>query len=503
MLHPDLRVKRYIRSPEKDRKAYILSNVSGPNRVLQINDGSIETLNTALLERMYFRSVNGVYRQPPQIRFHVVFQKLAKFRSKVLRCFGERPTPVSPDDFVQMYKGRKRAIYSNALDRLSKRGLLRKHGYVNAFVKLEKVKEGKAPRCIQPRSPEYNISLGVYLKHIEHRLYNAIQYAIGSKTPIVAKGFNANEVGEIIHSKWDSFVKPVAIGLDATAFDQHVCAGMLKWEHSIYLELYRTCPSLPNLVKLLKWQIDNKGYGYCWDGTLKYSVKGRRFSGDMNTAMGNCLIMCGLVSAFCAGRFTHYDFVNNGDDCVVILEEKELKNFTGFGRFCDELGFVMKIEKPVKVLEQIDFCQQQPVWVNGSYRMVRHPVTAREKDSMSVLHHQNAESIRKWLMASGECGLALCSGIPIMQSMYKSYIREGLDSKIKFAMGMDTGAYFMSLGMECREVRVHPDTRVSFFLAFGYTPEEQVVLEKEYDGWSYDGTIKQVTSINDISTLAL
>lgn len=65
----------------------------------------------------------------------------------------------------------------------------------------------------------------------------------------------------------------------------------LKWEHSIYNAMFRS----DELAELLGWQLTNKGFARTTDGLIKYEVKGCRMSGDMNTALGNCMIMCALV----------------------------------------------------------------------------------------------------------------------------------------------------------------------------------------------------------------
>lgn len=502
--HSDLRTWYGIRSREKDRAAYFLGNLSGPNRELQINDGSIHTLRTALLTRMFYHNVDGQFLEPPKVMRVVIEGSLGRFRSLVLRNFGPRPTPVSPEHFVEMYHGRRRTLMSNALDRLTQFGLTRGHGETKAFVKLEKVKVGKAPRCIQPRAPEYNISVGVFLKPIEHRLYRSIQRLFGSSTPVVAKGLNALEVGETLASKWGEFYDPVAIGLDAEAFDLHVCASMLAWEHSVYLGLYQRHYQARELARLLKWQINNRGSGYCYDGKLKYRVIGRRFSGDMNTAMGNCLIMCGVVFAYCHHRFPHYQVLNNGDDCVVIIERSELGKFDAFKEHAFTLGFRIKLEKPVDVLEEIEFCQAKPVKLRGSTVMVRTPDKAREKDSISLLHHQNINSIRKWLTAVGECGMSLCSGCPVMQEFYLSYLRNGLCSgKISGAMGMDTGASFLARGMDSLVRRVTPESRDSFYAAFNYTPDEQIALENHFKRWKLVDGIQKCGELLQVATFVM
>lgn len=488
--HPDLCVDYGIRSRDKDRHAFIINGLSGPNRVLQINDGSIHTLRTALLERMFYHAVDGVYMEPPQISRMAIEKTLGQFRSKVVRCYGQRPTPVSPEQFVEMYEGRRKTIMEQALLKLDRVGLKRSDGYTRAFVKLEKVKKAKAPRCIQPRTPEYNICVGVYLKPIEHPLYRAIQRAIGSATPVVAKGLNAQEVGEVLYEKWLEFDDPIAIGLDAEAFDLHVCASMLGWEHSVYESLYSDHYRVSDLKRLLTWQIHNSGVGYCYDGKLKYRVKGRRFSGDMNTAMGNCLIMCGVVQSYCSKWLSKYQFINNGDDCVVIVERRECHKFDAFKNHAHGLGFRIKLEPPVDCFEEIEFCQQRPVYLRDGYVMVRTPDKAREKDSMSLLHHQNIETVKRWLTAVGECGMALCSGCPVMQEFYLALLRSGKAAGgVQRAMGMDTGSWYLARGMDNFKRPVTPEARVSYYKAFGVTPDEQVAMEQYYQNWSIGNQI--------------
>lgn len=384
-----------------------------------------------------------------------------------------------------MYQGRRKAIYENAVEQFMTNGVQRRHAKSRMFVKLEKVKYNKAPRAIQPRDPVYNVAVGCYLKPIEHRLYRAIQLAVKSPYPVVMKGFNAAEVGEIISQHWQLYDRPVGIGLDAKAFDQHVGPGLLKLEHSVYTRLYAGShghPSLPKLSDLLSWQINNEGSGCCFDGTLKYKVKGRRFSGDMNTAMGNCLLMCISIQSFLESYDIKATFVNNGDDCVIFTDASELcrinKHLINY--FDSHVGFQLEIEKPVFNLEEVEFCQSHPVLVNHEWRMVRNFDSAREKDSISLLNLDAPNMAKFWLGAIGECGLALCSGVPVFQEIYKLYMRHGLPSQVAKAVQMESGMQFLAQRMDVEAREITADTRVSFFYAFGITPDEQVVLEKYY-----------------------
>jgi len=474
--------------------------VCGRIRTLKINNAGIDTLKAALLERMYFCKVDGEFVPPPAVDGKHIFRTLSKFRSGLLRKFGPRPSKQTPEEFVEMFRGRKRTIYQNALDEYYEYGVLRKHAVSAAFVKCEKVNPTKAPRCIQPRHPVYNIGMGRYLKHIEHKLYNAVNRMFGEKH-VIMKGYNVEKIGSIITDKWNSFADPVAIGLDATKFDMHVSAEMLEWEHSIYKELYSHDKELK---RLLGYQINNHGVGHCDDGKLRYKVKGRRFSGDMNTALGNCLIMCAMVWEYAKQRNVPIKFINNGDDCVVFMEKEYEEEFTkGLNEWFIEMGFRMTREPTVSELEQIEFCQMRVLKTSRGNIAVRNFDTAREKDTMCLYPLNSEKAMRKWLYAVGECGLALCGGVPVMQAMYSCYMRNGLPSNIGDSVQMQCGARFLAIGLASKSAFITDDARVSFMAAWDYTPDEQVVLEEYYNGLTIDYHPVAYENLEDIDNSPL
>lgn len=458
---------------------YVVHGVGPPVRNLKLNNPDIDTLACALLERMYYCKVDGVFVEPPLPNSGTVFKRLAQFRGRLIATFGYSPSRISPEQFAEMYTGRKRTIYENAVEEYTRYGVSRLDARSNPFVKCEKVKPSGAPRCIQPRKPVYNVALGTFIKHIEHTIYHSIQRVYRSDTPVVMKGLNVDDIASAIVDKWNCFSNPVAVGLDATKFDMHVSEPMLRWEHSIYEKLYN---GNSDLKTLLKWQRSSKGSGYCADGSLKYSVKGRRFSGDMNTGLGNCIIMCGLIYAYAKERGIGIQLANNGDDCVVFLEQRELPAFSlGLDEWFIQMGFRMTVEKPVYNIEEIEFCQMHPINLGESWRMVRNFDTSREKDSICLFDISNNQAYRKWLGAVGECGLALTGGVPVMQSMYGAYGRAGVSSDILKSVQMQSGFLMLSKGMKAKLAVVSSEARFSFFVAFGITPDEQVALEEYYD----------------------
>jgi hypothetical protein len=138
------------------------------------------------------------------------------------------------------------------------------------FVKAEKIgthmpggKCDPAPRVIQPRSARYNVEVGRFLKDLEHRIYSSIAELCGG--PTVMKGYNAAQVAKHIRGMWGTVTRPVAVGLDASRFDQHVSKQALRWEHDVYTRCFRGCDR-KELHRLLQWQLVNSGHSRTKDG---------------------------------------------------------------------------------------------------------------------------------------------------------------------------------------------------------------------------------------------
>lgn len=428
----------------------------------------------AIMERVFFVSNGGRFCRPPLPKRGLIERRLQKFRRLVVRAM---PTVsrISRDQFVGLYTGRRKLVMERAVDSLGRRPLMPKDAFISAFVKAEKVdvttKVDPTPRIIQPRSPRYNVEVGRYLKHIEHRLYRAIAEIFGETT--VSKGLNAGQVGNLIASKWGRYRRPVAVGLDASRFDQHCSMEILKWEHSVYNALYHD----KELQQLLRWQLRNRGWVRCRDGTIKYVTEGCRMSGDMNTALGNCLVMCAMVHAYLGHHGLTASLINNGDDCVLFMEQDDFAKMAGLPRYFEDMGFTMVVEDPVYVLEEVVFCQAQPVQVASGYVMCRQ-WNALSKDLVALKSLRTAAEWEAHRLAVAECGLALAGDLPVFGAMYAMLGRNCESSRRNL---LESGMYYLSLGMTGGRRPVMDLTRVSFYKAFKVTPDRQRSLERFYD----------------------
>jgi len=448
---------------------------------LGVHNSNIVNLERGVLERVFFVKDGDGFSRPPQPIYGAFKRKLSYFKDIIVR--GMLPTtPIKRQEFPLLYRGRRRTVYENAVASLTRKDVDAADARVKCFVKAEKInfsaKKDPAPRIISPRDPRYNVAVGCYLKPIEHSVYRSIANAFGDTT--VAKGLNVEEVANLLWKKWSSFEDPVAVGLDASRFDQHVSIDALRWEHSVYNGIFRDS----QLAKLLSWQLRTKCVGYLPDGKLKYTTEGTRMSGDMNTAMGNCLIMCALVHAHAKEMHIPIKLVNNGDDCVVIMSSRHLRRYTaGLHNWFHDMGFNMKVEEPVRTFEQIEFCQMHPVFDGTTFIMVRNPNISIAKDSLSI-KPLNSESIfRKWVGAVGEGGLSLTGGIPILQSFYMCMERASRGKRLKDDPTQETGWWFLSKNMHRKASNVADAARYSFYVAFDILPDMQVAVERYYDSF--------------------
>lgn len=468
-----------VRKTGNDRGRYVEMYSSASSNVeWYIPNNSIVNLSEGVLKRVLLEKQADGYAPLPPLTSGAL-ACLSQFRAQLVKRVV--PTPIrSREAVVASYTGRKRQRYQRALDTLAVRKPKASDSYIGAFLKLEKSKKDFVPRIVSPRKPTFNLQLLQHLQEMEHKIYYAHTDLFGDVT--IFKGLNAQEQGEAIHRKWSRFTSPVAVGFDASKFDQHVRKEMLQYEHSIYL----ACVSRhnrANLRWLLEQQLVNKVRGNARDGWLRYTVQGSRMSGDVNTSLGNCIIMCAMVWSFCRSRgILKFELCNNGDDCVLIVEKSQLHLVGGFAEYAGRLGFPMVVEKPVYVLEQIEFCQTHPVLVDGSYVMCRDPMKSMSKDVITLIPLHAVKPRKRWVKNVGEAGLSLTGGIPVMQSFYQCLIRSAGNVKRLADKQQDRGGLFWLSKRMSRHASIpSTETRFSFWRAFGIDPAMQMQLETYYD----------------------
>lgn len=479
--HPDLKVVKHRDIQCKLRKTFFIAGLS-PEINFSTYNNSIDAAECAVKERVFFvKDSNGIYTPPPSANptsFTTGMQTFLTEFKKHVKFFN----PMTTEQFALSYQAQKQNRYLNAAKSLLSKAYSIKDSFVKVFLKFEKYnfKPGKqiVPRVISPRGDRYTVSMGRFIKPIEkfiYKIFNTKLFTI----PTILKCYNNVERGSIIHQKWSKFRNPCAISIDAKRFDQHVGVPALRFEHTLYQLFY---PNSKEFKMLCSHQINNKHFCNMPDGFIKYFTKGGRKSGDVNTALGNCVLSTVVCWKLKETLQIEMEFVNDGDDTVIICDAKDEAVIRAFlpGFFLQH-GFTMDVEPTVYEIEQIKFCQSQPIFDGHQYIMVRDPRISLTKDCVALKPLDNPKVAKMWLSSVGQCGLSLTAGIPVVQSFYKCFVRASEGAKMLRDPTFNDWYHYVGKGVKRTDETIHPITRYSFWLAFGIPPEAQIAMEQFYD----------------------
>jgi len=469
-------------------RRFVVVNGVGLEHKLGVQNNSADAVLRALIERSVLceyetgfsvpiRPVEGFYYSSNMQSFaHIVIRFVGPCRR---RSFGA---------VVAMYSGAKQRAYQRAREELESTGFVAEHALLRAFTKFEKQDITKAPRIINPRSVPYNLMLATFLKRAEKLIYKAINEAYGAHTgATVIKGLDARASARVLLSKWQRFKHPVGVGLDAKKFDLHVSVQALRYEHSVYLGLFPGQSDNSILRMLLLLQLRNQGVAYTPDGRVKFAMDGTRCSGDINTSCGNCILMCSLVHALSVALNITVELANNGDDCMVFMEEADEPKFVAAASaFFRQGGFVLTVEPTVRIFERVEFCQTHPVCTAKGWIMVRNHDAVLKKDAMCLLPVTNQKALRKWMGAVGECGLSLTQGVPVQEHMYRAFIRCGLKPSAALVERLNANTSYNERKFVSKDVPITAGARCSYEQAFGISPNWQVIIENFFDTMTLD-----------------
>jgi hypothetical protein len=404
---------------------------------------------------------------------------------------------VTPEDYYIMpmrYGGAKRTRYMNATDDVMSFGVSKSDSTIKMFVKSERIQPDGAkpnpdPRAIQFRNARYCVELARFLKPIEEHLYALSGVGVGvPPSRAIAKGLNQVERAKLLAEKMSCFDDPVVVSLDASRFDQHVDRELLKVEHSVYLQ----CCFDAFFALLLSWQLDNK----CFSSRgIKYKVSGKRMSGDMNTALGNCLLMIIMLVAFMSWC-RKWDVLDDGDDVLVIIERRDLPHLLKTVKIeFLKFGHEMKVENVASRMENVVFCQSQSIeFRTGDYKFVRNPWKVLSCAMTGVKYFNQVGARAKLLYSIGLCELILGLGVPVLQEYALAILRncgvsKGLELPFDGSLMSRVRREMRGLGLRTLE-RVDPQpismcARVSFEVAFGMTVQEQIRVEALLGVWTF------------------
>lgn len=394
------------------------------------------------------------------------------------------------------YSGMKRARYARAHARLRERDFLvtKRDARINMFVKMEAYKvsvDKPFPDCraIQHRSYEYTLMLASKIKAIEHKMFELRDVPGFGGGRIFAKNLNQVDKAAVLREHYDCIGGQI-LCLDASRFDAHCQKAILQ--HVEHL-CWNTASGDQELARLLTMQLTNKGSARYKDEVLTYTVEGGRMSGDANTSGGNCIIMGSMLAAFGAFIKRKFGFTCDGDDSVFFHSGDPIPDPV-IEEFFLQFGFRMTVDARPATFEQIEFCQSNPVCVDGVWTMIRNPMKIVSK--LGLTHKKdNDRTYVKRLLTTATCENYLAQGVPIIQDYTRSLINK-LNPLLSRRQGKRSRYLKISemgyrLGQELSEVvdlgdrEISLKTRESFARAFGISVDGQRRAEEILSTWDW------------------
>lgn len=428
---------------------------------------------------------------------------------------------------IRFFPQNKRKMYTRESESLLRAPWSQRDALIKSFVKSEKLKildKDGDPRMIQARNPRFNLEFGMFTKAVEHSLYNLRDPdldAIGVDVPIIAKGRNLFQRAQDLQALWLLHRNPVVLSLDLSRWDMHVGVPMIQVMHA----MYQTMIESPHLRALLKCQLENVAIT---QNRLRYRTSGGVMSGDMTTALGNCVAVIAIVLAYrtilkqvaeneddamprdwlgstrlrllyqaireeltretrsmakLRMPFLVYD---DGDDHVVIME-REMVNLVKrtLPMWWELMGHELKVEAEVTQFHQILFCQHKPH--KGPAGWVMMPDPRKVLATSMVVAGLYREKPAQYLKTLWTARYQLHWDQPILGPLFRSLQRKlwwqsglSLEARARLLKGIDM-LLLRTLNYEVRQQARHhdptPEQRVMAWEQWGITPTEQIRLE--------------------------
>jgi len=366
--------------------------------------------------------------------------------------------PLSREQVVARKTGTKRQIYARALQTLQHKPICSKDARLKTFVKNERKLATKAPRAIQARTARYTLELQRYILPFDTQLKK-----------ISSKGLTPDQRAKRLLLIASHFDDPVWILADHSRYDSRQHSGWLKAEHAYYQEHY---PGDSYLRELLAMQIDNRGTTF---HGIHYDVRGTRCSGDGNTSTGNTYNNAAIIEEWLQ-FLPKIEYDLTGDDSAICIERSSIPLIDA--EMLNSIGFETTY-KIVESIEEVEYCQCNPVNLGNKWTMVRNPLRAITRSTICIDNNiKTPELFRRWIHSVGLCELALNSGVPIMQEFAVWAARQ----HTKTIITSDHNEYYKEQIAKSKEnaraVPITSTARVSFSKSFGITPTKQVEIEK-------------------------
>lgn len=408
-----------------------------------------------------------------------ILRKNVRKLARAIGRVGRTPTRV----LLEGRAGRRRKRFFEGAVRYANNGVGYQDSRITEMQKLEFYEESKLEtkedRGIQYRSVQYNVALAQHLHQIEERLIGL--HHLGYHP--IAKGLTPAQRCHRLFDFADEFDDPVFLCMDHSRFDAHINSQLLQLEHSVYLWCRK---NHPELRKLLRWQRRNVGVS---KGGIKYRIKAKRMSGDINTGLGNSLLNLSMILAWLEFiKVAKSRVMLDGDDSVVVMEWRDFSALpnSSVETFMLKLGMETEVEW-TKDIWRVEFCQSRPVILptkDGGF----HPVFVRNPMKVVTTMGRTAESrddrtLQLVMRSSALSELAVAPGAPVTNALAKRVMRYFGEGRIQRTTKQiyKEQAYGFNIEDVVIDEVPEPDNlaRHTFWLAWDIEPTLQEMMENE------------------------
>lgn len=358
-----------------------------------------------------------------------------------------------------------------AIEDYHREGTLKRDSGVRAFIKHEKGADDplddpelKDPRLIQYRSFKWTTLFKKVLGPFEHHLWaigNDFSADAPNRERIFSKGMNSFSIAANLRHGWDSIPHPVADLWDVSRMDAHLGEYVREL---IEFPTYYKSGNKHGFGPFISAMRNNRGWTR---GGIKYQSRYTMCSGEACTSAGDSIVMAAALKYIY--RDTPHHILVCGDDSVVIRPAGFVPDVSIFA----ELGLPVKLER-AELFEHVEFCQCRPVWDGSAWRMVRNPDRVLSRATYTIQDFQSDETFRDYIASVGRGELASNDGVPVLQSFAEALMAMGKPRQSFEGEFAYRGEVFHG------SKQVTNESRMSFALAWGITPRDQLIYESHF-----------------------
>jgi len=435
------------------------------------------------------RKISARYRRGYQNALRGLYQRLARHSTKT--------ATVALDDIPGRYTGSQKALYTRAVE-VVKNQVMRSSGVCS--VKWgERCKDDTSEKRGRSRViiPQYQrceatgqylpgpIAVELPIRLVVEQALHSLRNPDGSRQCASARSLTqrAGDIKKMFRQGWR------CVSIDATSFDGSLGDLAVDEREECYKFAQRRGDATENLRRVLQQQ---NSLPLRTKTGARGVLKKNRASGTGGTSSGNKVVMLAALIASCGRSYESGDvlFYCDGDDTLIFVspaivatfDDPDNKHgpcplFRSWLRRMDQLGLEIVVENIAASASEVVFCRSKIVETINGPQMVKIPSHAFITQACIVRHFKGPQ-FADYLATLREGFANMWAGVPVLGKLGNMFPAGRSNEKLLSTNGIERWVR-NSHGKHSKTVTLM--ARRSFEQTFGYTPDEQIALEKIFD----------------------